>query len=422
MTLPGRGIWNPSLVRAVGLTVRTLPAKPRPVTVPRLDRRRGDSPRRFRPTAVEVDLAALGHNARVIAAMTATPVCAVVKADAYGHGAPQVARALEEDGAVASFAVSLVEEGVQLRDAGVGAPILIMGPAQAGGGDEMVARGLTPVVSAADGLEELAAVARRRDTRVQVHLKIDTGMTRLGVAPAEAAEVAAQAARDGIDVVGLMTHLANADVEEPQDPDATTWRQLARFEAAIEAVRATGAPVVVRHAANSSGTMLFGPARLDLVRVGLAMYGNGAWASDAALPSPRRPGLRFVTHVAQLRAVEAGARIGYGGLGKVTRPSTVAVLPVGYADGLPRGVTGKGEVIVEGRRCPILGAVSMDITIADVTDLPGVEVGDEVVLIGPASGRFGIDHLRTAEVAAWAGVSEYEITCGISKRVPRLAR
>jgi alanine racemase len=374
----------------------------------------------IRPTAVEIDLAALAHNAALIAGLTGTAVCAVVKADAYGHGAPAVARSLEAAGAVAGFAVSLVEEGVQLRDAGVRGPVLVMGPAQAGGGAEMVARALTPVVSAPGDLDELAAVARRRQTRVAIHVKVDTGMSRLGVAPSEVVAVVTRAAALGLDVVGVMTHLANADVEDPAQPDATTWAQLDAFDAAIAAVRATGAPVTSCHAANSSGAMVFPRARRDLVRVGLALYGNGRWATDLALPSPRRPALRFVTHVAQLRRVPAGARVGYGGLGLMTRDSLVAVLPVGYADGLPRRITGKGEVLVAGRRCPLVGAVSMDIAIADVTDLAGVAIGDEVVVLGPGSGRFGADHVTTAELAAWAGLSEYEVTCGISKRVPRL--
>ena len=245
-------------------------------------------------------------------------------------------------------------------------------------------------------------------------------MGRLGLEPDALPAALAAAARSGVAVVGLMTHLANADVEDPAQPDASTWAQLDAFDAAIAAVRATGAPVTTCHAANSSGAMMFPRARRDLVRVGLALYGNGHWASDAALRTPRRPALRFVTHVAQLRRVPAGARVGYGGLGLMTRDSLVAVLPVGYADGLPRRVTGTGQVLVAGRRCPLVGAVSMDIAIADVTDLAGVAIGDEVVLLGPGSGRFGADHVTTAELAGWAGLSEYEVTCGISKRVPRL--
>lgn len=374
----------------------------------------------IRPTAIEVDLAALADNARAVAALTGTRVCAVVKADAYGHGAPEVARALEVAGAVDGFAVSLVEEGVQLRAVGVRAPILILGPAQARGGDEMAARNLTPVVSSPGDLDELALVVRRRGRPLPVHVKVDTGMARLGLAPSEVPDVLARAAASGVSVVGLMTHLANADVEDPADPDATTWRQLDAFDVVEAQARAAGAPLATCHTANSSGAMLFPPARRDLVRIGIAMYGNGSWATDGALPSPRRPGLRFVTHVAQLRKVEPGTRVGYGGVGVVTRPSLVAVLPVGYADGLPRRVTGHGSVLVAGRRAPLLGAVSMDIAIADVTDLPGVSLGDEAVLLGPGSGRYGHDRIHASELAAWAGITEYEVTCGISKRVPRV--
>ena len=374
----------------------------------------------IRPTAIEVDLAALADNARAVAALTGTRVCAVVKADAYGHGAPEVARALEAAGAVDGFAVSLVEEGVQLRAVGVRAPILFLGPAQARGGDEMAARELTPVVSSPGDLDELSQVVRRRGRPLAVHVKVDTGMARLGLAPDEVPGVLARAADAGVRVVGLMTHLANADLEEPGDLDATTWRQLEVFAAVEAQARAAGAPLTMCHTANSSGAMLFPRARRDLVRIGIAMYGNGTWSTETALAQPRRPGLRFVTHVAQLRQVAPGTRVGYGGVGVVTRPSLVAVLPVGYADGLPRKVTGHGSVLVAGRRAPLLGAVSMDIAIADVTDLPGVALGDEVVLLGPGSGRYGHDRIHASELATWAGVTEYEVTCGISKRVPRV--
>ncbi|HVK73117.1 MAG TPA: alanine racemase [Kofleriaceae bacterium] len=373
----------------------------------------------IRPTAVEIDLDAVVDNARAIARLAGTALYAVVKADAYGHGAPMIVHALEQAGACAGFAVSLVEEGTALRDAGVRAPILVMGPSQRGGHDEMIARGLTPVVSDASELELLAAAARGQT--IAAHLKVDTGMSRLGVPVATAVEVATRARALGIDVVGLMTHLADADVDDPADASCPTWRQLGRFDEVVAAVRAAGVPVV-RHAANSSGAMLFPSARLDLVRVGLALYGNGRWAPDDGLATPRRQVMRFVTRVAQLRRVEAGARVGYGGLWTASRPTTVAVLPVGYADGLPRRVTGHAEVLVAGRRCPLVGAVSMDIAIADVTDLPDVAIGDEVVLLGHARGRFGEGTIRAAELATWAGVTEYEVTCGVSKRVPRVAR
>lgn len=374
----------------------------------------------IRPTAVEIDHAAIADNARVIARLAGSALCAVVKADAYGHGAPTVARALEASGAVAGFAVSLVEEGVELRDVGVRAPVLVMGPSQAGGIAEMAGRELTPVVSAAADLDELAAVVARRGRPLEVHLKVDTGMGRLGLEPDALPAALAAAARSGIAVVGLMTHLANADVEDPADPEATTWRQLDRFDEAIALAAAVGAPIRTIHAANSSGTMMFPRARRDLVRVGIAMYGNGAWPSDAALAAPRRQAMRIVSHVAQLRRVEVGARVGYGGLWTATRPTVAAVIPIGYADGVPRRLTGVGQAVVAGRRCPLIGAVSMDMIIADVTDLPGVTIGDEVVALGAGRGRYGADQISTAEFAAWAGLSAYEVTCGISKRMPRV--
>lgn len=370
----------------------------------------------IRPTAVEIDLAALADNARAIAGLAGTSLCAVVKADAYGHGAPGVASALEAAGVIGSFAVSLVEEGVQLRDAGVRSPILVMGPAQRGGATETRARALTPVVSDAGDLDELAAAGP-----MTIHLKVDTGMGRLGVPDADAAAVAARATSLGLEVAGVMTHLANADIDDPGEPACLTWRQLDRFAGVVQRVRAV-APGAVRHAANSSGTMLFPGARLDLVRVGLALYGNGAWRTDAALPAPRRQAMRFVTHVAQLRHLAPGASVGYGSLWTASRPTLCAILPVGYADGLPRRVTGKGAVVIGGRRCPLVGAVSMDIAIADVTDVPGVALGDEAVLLGSGAGAHGTDTITTAEFAAWSGLTPYEVTCGISKRVPRVYR
>ena len=368
----------------------------------------------IRPTAVEIDLAALADNARALAGLAGTRLCAVVKADAYGHGAPGVATALEAAGAATTVAGSLVEEGVQLRDAGVRSPILVMGPAQRGGHAEMRARDLTPVVSDAGDLEELA-----RAGGGPMHLKIDTGMGRLGVDPADALALVQAARAGGIEVAGVMTHLANADIDDPGEPDCLTWRQLDRF-AEVSARVQSVAPAAMRHAANSSGTMLFPSACLDLVRVGLALYGNGHWSTDASLAAPRRQAMRFVTHVAQLRHLAPGQSVGYGALWTASRPTVAAVLPAGYADGLPRRVTGHGAVIIGGRRCPLIGAVSMDIAIADVSDVPGVALGDEAVLLGTGTGAHGTDTITTAELAAWSGLTPYEITCGISKRVPRV--
>jgi alanine racemase len=379
---------------------------------------------------VEIDLAALADNARAIAELAGTALWAVVKADAYGHGAPGVATALEAAGAVRGFAVSLVEEGVQLRDAGVRAPILVMGPAQRGGHAEMVARGLTPVVSDAGDLDEVAGATRGigGDALPSVHLKIDTGMSRLGVPVGEAGAIARRAHGLGLDVAGVMTHLANADVDDPADPGCLTWTQLHRFLGDGDGARATPGcvdvvravfPAAVRHAANSSGTMLFARARLDLVRVGLALYGNGAWSSDAALAARglgRRQAMRFVTHVAQLRHVAPGDTVGYGALWRAARPTTCAILPAGYADGLPRRLgLERQPVLIRGRRHPLIGVVTMDQVLVDVGPDGDVEVGDEVVLLGAQ----GDDRIGPDDWAARLGTIAYEVVCGLGTRVER---
>ncbi|HUJ58303.1 MAG TPA: alanine racemase [Kofleriaceae bacterium] len=366
----------------------------------------------IRRTRVEVDLAAIVGNARAIRELAATELYAVVKADAYGHGAIEVARALAAARAAGGFCTSLVEEGVALRDAGITAPILVMGPSQIGGEADMIAANLTPVIASDDELAALAHVAHARGSQVEAHLKVDTGMGRLGVAVERAGEIAAAAARGGVRIVGLMTHFACADTDDPADPQSMTRAQLARFARADRAVTAAGAPLRVRHAANSSGTIMFPEARLDLVRCGLALYGNGTWPVALA----RQQAMRLVTAIAQLRDLPAGGTVGYGATWRAARPSRIAVLPCGYADGLPRRASGHAEVAIRGKRVPLVGLVSMDIAIADVTDLPEAAVGDAVVLLGRAGGGVSIP---ASEYAGWAGLSEYEVTCGMSKRVPR---
>jgi alanine racemase len=370
----------------------------------------------IRRTRVEVDLAAIVGNALSLRAFAGTALYAVVKADAYGHGAASVARALEQARAADGFAVSLVEEGVVLRDAGIASPILVMGPSQLGGEGEIVARGLTPVLSDEDEIGALAHTVRRNGGSIDAHLKVDTGMGRLGVAVERTPELATACARAGIRVVGLMTHFACADLDDPADPHSMTRAQLARFDQAHRAIAAAGAPLRVRHAANSSGTMLFPEARFDLVRCGLAMYGNGRWATDAQLGAARRQAMRLVTAIAQLRAVPKGSTVGYGATWRATRASRVAVLPCGYADGLPRRASGGAQVAIRGKRVPLVGLISMDIALADVTDVPEAAIGDAAVLLGRAGEAAAI---TTAEFGAWSGLTEYEVTCGISKRVPR---
>ena len=382
----------------------------------------------IRRTRVEIDLHAIVSNARTVQQVTGTQLYAVVKADAYGHGAVSVATALADAQAASGFCVSLVEEGVALREAGIQLPILVMGPSQVGGEDEMVEARLTPIISSPEELHALAHVARGRTEAVEAHLKIDTGMGRLGVSVERAAALVAEATHSGIRIVGLMTHFANADTDEPGDGTTLTRAQLQRFADADRLVTQAGAKIRVRHAANSSGALVFPEARFDLVRVGIALYGNGRWAANGsfsssypasrATPPPPavQPAMRLVTAIAQLRSVPIGASVGYGALWRAERDSRVAVLPCGYADGLPRSATGHAQVAIRGRRVPLIGRISMDIAIADVTDVPDAAVGDAAVLLGKAGGGASIS---AAEYGEWSGLSEYEVTCGMSKRVPR---
>ena len=376
---------------------------------------------RIRPTHIEVDLDAVVANAGVLSRATATPLYAVVKADAYGHGAAEVAGALMARQAVAGFAVSLVEEGAQLRDAGVTLPILVMGPALDGGHDELAGRDMTAMVTDEHDLEVLAEIGRRRGLPVELHVKVDTGMGRLGFALADLQRVITRLVRRGGAVIhGLATHLASADSDDPGDPSCQTRGQLAVFADAIAIARAAGAAPRVLHTANSSGAFLFPEARYDLARCGLALYGNGAgrWREHVPAAAELRQAMRLVSQIVQLRTIPEGGSVGYGALWRAATATRVAVLPLGYADGLARRLTGTGEALIRGQRCPLIGAISMDVTIADVSALPDAAVGDEAVLLGAQGG----DCIRTAELASRAGLTEYEITCGVSKRVPRVHR
>ena len=366
----------------------------------------------IRRTRVEVDLGAIVANALLVRRLTGVDVVAVIKADGYGHGAVTVAKALTRAQAAAGFAVSLVEEGVALRDAGIAEPVLVMGPSQHGGEQDMVAAGLTPVVACEQDLEALGAIAGRRNQPVDAHLKVDTGMGRLGVPVSAVGELVAGAQRAGVRLVGLMTHFACADTDDPADPASMTRNQLLQFHEADRVATLAGAPIRVRHAANSSGALFFPEARFDFVRTGIAIYGNGRWPAAAA----RQQAMRLVTEVAQLRTIPPGASVGYAAAWRADRERRVAVLPVGYADGLPRRASGHAQAAIRGRRVPLVGLISMDIAIADVTDVPQVEVGDPAVLLGRASDGATIS---TTEYGQWAGLSEYEVTCGMSKRVPR---
>jgi len=377
-----------------------------------------------RPTRAEVNLAALRHNLHVVRKHAgSSKVWAVLKADAYGHGAPAVARTLERAGAD-GFCVALLEEGVELREAGITAPILVMGGYYGAAYAELLARKLTPVVYDLGQVEGFARLARSSDTgsAVSVHLKIDTGMARLGVTMADLPAFASELSRyPEVHIASLMTHLACADDAE----DAALVEQMVRFDEATLLLAKHGVRPETRHAANSAA-LLRGHATLDAVRPGVALFGVsprlvGA-PSAAPLVSGLWPVMKVRTEIIALRDVPTGSPIGYGATFHTTRPSRIATVPMGYADGLSRHLSSKGHVLIGGARVPIVGAVSMDMSMIDVTDVAGVALREEVVVLGPQEGRFGKDVITADEVADHAGTIAWEVLTSVSRRVPRFYR
>lgn len=369
----------------------------------------------IRPTIAEIDLGAVRRNlARVSALVGDTAVWAVIKADGYGHGAVPVARAIEDR--CAALAVSLVEEGLELRAAGVRVPIVVLGAYYDHCHAQVLDAALTPVIYDPMDLDLFSRAAAARAAQhvgpVDVHIKVDTGMARLGIDPQELAAVLDRAAASPrLRVAGLCTHLASADAPSTGE----TERALASFGKCVEVARQRGLGPLTNHAANSAAAVRFVGARLDAVRPGLALY--GAMPSGFVAVPDLEPALRFSTRIMAAKDIPAGATVSYGGQWRAPRPSRIATLPVGYADGYPRHVR-SAEALCRGSRVPIVGAVCMDMMMIDVTDIPGAAVGDVVTLIGrDAAHRIGVD-----DVAAWAGTINYEILCGISKRVPRVYR
>jgi alanine racemase len=373
---------------------------------------------RIRPTYAEVDLGALRQNLQLAQARSApAELLAVVKANAYGHGAVPVARTLEAAG-VAWLGVALVEEGVELREAGVKSRILVLGGAYDGGYEALVEHRLTPVVFRTEHLAGLALAARRTGKRVAAHLKLDTGMGRIGVLPDGLSAFLEEAERfPEVALEGLLSHFANADLANAE----LTVRQVSRFREALAQMRSRGTEPALRHLSNSAGVLSLPEVRdgvaLNLVRPGLMLYGVSP-APSFIEPGQLRPVLSWRTAVTHVKQVPVGTPVSYGSTWTARRPSTIATLPVGYADGYSRRFSNQAQVLVRGQRAGVAGRVCMDMTLVDVTDIPGVAVGDEVVLLGSQ----GKETLTADALAEWEGTIPYEVLCGVGARVPRLLK
>ncbi len=369
-----------------------------------------------RPTWVEIDLSAIAANSRRIKQIIGPNVelLASLKADAYGHGALRVAQTVLHNGA-SRIGVATLSEAVPLRQAGITAPILIFGYLPPWQMREAVRLGVTATVYSLEGVQALAQAAQSLGVEATAHLKIDSGMGRLGLRAEDQQSilhVAAEAQRlPGITLEGIFTHFACAD-----SADQTHCRlQLARFKQTLAALEEAGLRPPLVHAANSAATLALPKAHFGMVRVGIALYGLNP-SDEVRLPEGFQPALSFKTHIAQVKDVPAGECISYGCTFVTPTAMRIAVIPVGYADGFRRGPTNWGEVLVRGRRAPLVGRVCMDQCMLDVSDIPGVAVGDEVVLIG----QQGEETLTAEAVAARLGTISYEVVSEILARVPRV--
>ncbi len=360
----------------------------------------------LRAARARIDLDRLGENYRALVAFSPVPVMPVMKADAYGHGAVQVARHLESVGA-SRLAVAYVEEAIVLRQAGIKLPIVVLAAFGPGQVPAILDNHLTPVLSTPSGVSWLLSALREAGRRTQVHLKVDTGMTRLGLTPEQLEEAAQTLAESGlVDVEGLMTHLASADASE----DATR-RQLDLFDDALWRVQRRGVKPQWIHAANSAGLAFLRPTH-TLARPGLLLY--GLRPRPLSPPVGVKPVMRVSADVTLVREVPEGTPVSYGGIWVAPRPSRVGTLPLGYADGVPRtdAMSDGGAFMVTGRPVPVIGRVCMDLTMLDLTDLPGAGEGTEAILFGDAPDAW--------DVAERAGTNAWAALTAIGPRLPRV--
>jgi len=365
----------------------------------------------LRTNYCEIDLSAIRHNVGVMRAHMApgAEFLAVVKADAYGHGAVPVAKAALEAGAT-MLAVAIPEEGAQLRQAGIDAPILVLGGMEEEAAEAVVACNLTQVVFDEARIMALEHAGEKLGMTAQVHLKLDTGMCRIGVRTTDEVQALARLidSLPHVELTGCFTHMATADEEEHEG----TLLQIEKFRELTEAIAQVHPGKITRHAANTASIFRYPQAHFDMVRGGIALYGYPPFAQDLGL----RPAMRWVARAVYVKTIQPGERVSYGGLFEAKRETRVMTVPVGYADGYRRGLTGKGCVLVRGQRAPILGRVCMDQIMVDVTDIPDAQVGDEVVLLGAQ----GSDMIDADEMAAWLNTISYEVICSPGKRVPRV--
>ena len=369
-------------------------------------------------TRLILDLDSLAWNMRLIrkAAGAGASVCAAVKANAYGHGAAQAAKVFLTNGAD-SLCVATLGEAVELREANIEAPVLILGSLEPGCEREVVKRGFFQTVSTYDEMKALSDAAKLSGETALVHIKVDTGMNRLGFiySDADAADrILAASALPNLQIAGIFTHFASSDESDP----AFTYLQLERFNGFYNALARRGLAIPVRHCSNSAAIFGFPGAHMNMVRPGIALYGGGCDPGGAHhINPPLRRAMTLRTRLSLVKNVAIGESVSYNRRFTARRPSKIAVMPIGYADGYDRALSyGRGQVLIRGKRAPIAGTICMDQCMADVTDIDGAAIGDEAVLIG----KQGPDEITFEELTKTLNTSPHEIMCSIGRRVPRV--
>ena len=371
----------------------------------------------LRPTRAEINLENIGHNVHEFRWLLGPDVqiMAVVKADGYGHGAVETARKALRAGA-SRLGVALVEEGIELRRAGLEAPVLLLGYTDPAAVPLLLKYRLTPALSGLGQARLFSGSSAARGGTLPVHLKIDTGMGRIGVRPESAAAFIDAVSRlPGLELEGIFTHLSSAD-EDSEEARAYTAGQLRLFDDITAAARQKGIALPLCHAANSAAAVFFPRSRCNMIRLGISLYGcyPAPWMKNSA-PVKLRPAMSLKSRIVFLKKVPAQTHISYGRSYCTTADSVIATVPIGYADGYSRRLSNSGEVLVRGRRVPIAGRICMDQMMIDVSAVKGAAAGDEVVLYG----NQGSENITVEEVAQLLGTINYELLCNVGKRVPR---
>ncbi len=343
-----------------------------------------------------------------------TKIIAVLKADGYGHGAVPIAREIQSLPYIWGIAVATVEEGMELRNAGIQKPILILGYTYEEDYDTIVREDFRPAVFKKSMAQKLSQAAVKAGKPVNIHIKIDTGMTRIGYRDPQrdVPEILEISRLPGIRIEGLFTHFARADETDP----APAYRQLEKYGEFLKKLEAAGLSIPLKHCSNSAGIIRIPEANLDAVRAGVILYGMYPSDEVEKEPVPLKPAMEIKSHIAYIKTVEPGTQVSYGGTYTTQRPTRIATIPVGYADGYARGLSNRGSVLIHGRRAPILGRVCMDQFMVDVTEIPEAKELDEATLLG----KDGEDCIAMEELGDLSGRFNYEFACCISKRVPRI--